>query len=218
MTALPREALSELLRDGIRAVPAVPAAVVEPLLDYLTLLHRWNAAYNLSAIREPRPMVTRHLLDSLVVLPHVRGGSLLDVGSGAGLPGLPLALCRPELAVTVLDGNGKKTRFLRQAVAELRLSNVTVVHSRIQDYRPVARFDCIVSRAYSRFDAYAAQAAPLLAPGGCLLAMKGRFNPREEAPGLVDSLEVLALSMPGLDEERSLVRLEAAALRHGNTS
>ncbi|MCC5858867.1 MAG: 16S rRNA (guanine(527)-N(7))-methyltransferase RsmG [Ectothiorhodospiraceae bacterium] len=183
---------------------------LDPFIDYLELLHRWNRAYNLSAVRDPVDMVPRHLLDSLSVLPYLLPDSLLDVGSGAGLPGIPLAIARPDLDVVLLDSNGKKTRFMTQAVLELGLNNVTVVHTRIQAYRPERKFATIISRAYSRLDEFAEQAARLLTPDGVLLAMKGRFDAVTEAPGLSpDVYEVIPLQVPGLEASRTLVRLAA---------
>ncbi len=215
MSGIAREPLARQLQQGTVAMPGVTVEARERLLDYLAMLHRWNRIYNLSAVRAPRDMVVRHLLDSLAVLPHVRGASLLDVGSGAGLPGLPLALCRSDLEVTLLDSNGKKARFLRQVVAELGLGNVAVVQERAEAYRPPRTFDCIISRAYARLDTFVRQVSALLAPDGLLLAMKGRFNPVAEAPGLEDRLQVVPLAVPGLAEERCLVRLSAAAISGG---
>ena len=189
---------------------------VDALVDYLALLHRWNRAFNLSAVREPREMVTRHLLDSLTPLPYLEGEQLLDVGTGAGLPGIPLALCRPELRVTLLDTNGKKVRFLRQAVAELPLPNVSVVGTRVEQWHPEQRFDTIIARAYARLDGFIADTAHLLAPGGQLLAMKGRFDANAEAAQLPPDWHytVKPLEVPGLDATRTLVcvRHEAEAI------
>lgn len=211
-TDFPRQALAERLREGVALLPDVPDAAIPGLIDYLALLHRWNRAYNLSAVRDPAEMVTRHLLDSLAILPWLRGPRLLDVGSGAGLPGIPLALARPDLRVVLLDANGKKTRFLQQAVAELRLANVQVIRQRIEDMADADGFSCIVSRAFARVDVFVAGAARLLAPGGCLLAMKARFDASEEVAQLAPQLEVIDLAVPLLDEARCLVRIEAAAI------
>lgn len=213
MEAFRRETLLATLMQGLARMPGAAQVAPEPLIDYLQLLHRWNRAYNLSAVRDPLEMVRRHLLDSLSVLPYIRGDSLLDVGSGPGLPGIPLALARPGLDVVVLDSNGKKTRFMTQAVLELGLRNVAVVHARIQEYRPGRKFATIISRAYTRLDEFAGQVAPLLAPDGWLLAMKGRFDWATEAPGIApDALEVIPLQVPGLDASRTLVRISAERL------
>lgn len=210
--AFPRASLQPALTAGLEQLPGADGVDPEPLLDYLQLLHRWNRAYNLSAIRDPLEMVYRHLLDSLSVLPYLRGTSLLDVGSGPGLPGIPLALARSDLEVVVLDSNGKKARFMRQAVLELGLGHVTVVHDRVQAYRPGRKFATIISRAYARLDAFIEQTGPLLASDGQLLAMKGRFDPAVEAPGLsADTLEVIPLRVPGVEAARTLVRLRPRA-------
>lgn len=186
---------------------------VEALVDYLALLHRWNRAFNLSAVREPREMVTRHLLDSLTPLPYLEGEQLLDVGTGAGLPGIPLALCRPDLQVTLLDTNSKKVRFLRQAVAELPLSNVSVVGTRVEQWHPEQRFDTIIARAYARMDGFVADSLHLLAPGGQFLAMKGRFDADAETAALPQEWQytVNPLHVPGLDATRTLVRVRRDA-------
>ncbi|MGQ0656932.1 MAG: 16S rRNA (guanine(527)-N(7))-methyltransferase RsmG [Chromatiales bacterium] len=181
------------------------------LLDYVDLLQKWNRVYNLTAIRAPREMVTHHLLDSLAVLPYVEGSRLLDVGSGAGLPGLVLAVARDDLHCTLLDSRGKKTRFLTQAVIELKLANVEVVHSRVEEYRPGALFDCIISRAFSDLSAFVEVAAPMLGPRGRLLAMKGA-KPGEKTKALASGLvaRTQRLVIPGVEAERHLVIIEAS--------
>lgn len=178
------------------------------LLDYVRLLERWNRVYNLTAVRDTAEMVPRHLLDSLAVLPHLHGERLLDVGSGAGLPGLILAIARPDLEVTLLDASAKRTRFCRQAVAELGLEGVQVVRSRAQDYEGSPPFPCLVSRAVADLPTLVAAARHLLAPLGVLLAMKGRRPDAEIAalPTGVDA-RVRRLEVPGLEAARHLVEL-----------
>lgn len=188
------------------------AATQVRLLQYLALMEKWNHVYNLTAIREQSQMVGNHLLDSLVLLPHINGVQVLDVGSGAGLPGIPLALARPQLEVTLLDSNHKKTAFLRQAVAELALANVTVVSERVESWQPVQKFDCIVSRAFAELAEFINLAKHLLAPGGCFAAMKG-LHPYDEIERLPSGWrirEVIDLQVPGLNATRHLVLIEAA--------
>jgi 16S rRNA (guanine527-N7)-methyltransferase len=205
--------IGDALRHGLSELELGNAdALAERLLAYLQLLEKWNRAYNLSAVRDPAQMVPRHVLDSLSVLPYLHGGRLLDIGSGAGLPGIPLALARPELAVVLLDSNGKKTRFLRQAVLELPLANVEVVEARADSYRPAVRFDTVISRAFSESEAFFALAEPLLRPGGRALAMKGRLDENEVAKIRAErgKLSVHALTVPGLPAARHLLELEPA--------
>lgn len=194
-----------LLEQGLGAL-ALPAPLAEPLLAYLAELLKWNAAYNLTSVREPEAMVTRHLLDSLVLHPHVHG-PLLDVGSGAGLPGIPLALADPALAVTVLDSNGKKARFLRHAVRTLKLDNVAVVESRVEDYQPAQPFAAITSRAFTSLRDFFSLTDHLLARDGQWLAMKGKLDPQEtqDLPAGVGIVDIKQLEVPGLAEARHLV-------------
>lgn len=181
----------------------------EQLAAYLGLLERWNRAYNLTAVRDPEAMVVRHVLDSLSIWPWIGRGRVLDVGSGAGLPGIPLAIARPECAFCLLDSNGKRTRFLIQATAELHLTNIEVVRSRVEDYRPYPLFDCVVSRAFATLAELLAAAGRLCAPQGQLLAMKGIFPDDELAclPLDYSLVGVYPLYIPGLDAERHLVHL-----------
>jgi 16S rRNA (guanine527-N7)-methyltransferase len=182
---------------------------VEQLLGYLRLLARWSRAYNLTAVRDPDEMLTRHLLDSLSVRPRLFGARVLDLGTGAGLPGLPLAVCEPDRHFVLLDGNGKKIRFVRQAAMELRLSNLEAVHCRIESYRPAHKFSTIACRAVSAIHAIHAQAAPLLGAPGRLLVMKGRYPAEElQNPALVDlDLAVYPLQVPFLEGERHLIEI-----------
>lgn len=180
----------------------------ERLLTLLALLHKWNRAYNLTAVRSPEAMVSRHLLDSASVAFAVNGPTLLDVGSGPGFPGLVLAILDPGLQVTLLDSNGKKVRFQRQAVMELGLDNVRCEQVRVEAFD--ATFDQIISRAFASLGDFIGLTEHLLAEGGEWLAMKGGLEPREleSVPAHVAVHERLALSVPGVDDaERQLLRL-----------
>lgn len=205
--------LAHELAEGIAALGAdVAEQARQGLLDYLDLIGKWNKAYNLTAVRDPAKMLTHHLLDSLAVLPHVRGDRVLDVGSGAGLPGIPLALARPDWHITLLDASHKKTVFLRQAVIELKLDNVDVVCARVESWSAEARFDTVVSRAFSDLAEYLSLAGRWCEPTGTVLAMKGVY-PHEELAQVPASFllrEVVALQVPGLAAERHVALLEPA--------
>ena len=179
------------------------------LLAYLALLRRWNSKFNLTAIRDEQQMAVRHILDSLAVLPHIEGHTLLDVGAGAGLPGIPLAIADPARHVTLLDGNGKKTRFMFQAVSELGLDNCAVVQQRVPDWQPGERFDGIVSRAFASLADMVDTCAHLLAPGGRFFAMKGALDDEEQAAvaSMAQVLSVIPLTVPTLNEARCMVVL-----------
>ncbi|MBI5330348.1 MAG: 16S rRNA (guanine(527)-N(7))-methyltransferase RsmG [Betaproteobacteria bacterium] len=191
------------------AHPDLTPAQCTDLLRYLDLMRKWNRTYNLTAISDPAQMFTHHLLDSLTLLPHVGVGPLLDVGSGAGLPGIPLAVARPDLAVTTLDASQKKCGFMQQAAIDLKLLNLRVVHGRVEDFQPENGYAVIVSRAFSDLGDFVRLTRHLLAPGGRWLAMKGAY-PRAEVEQLkeVRVVENIELHAPGLDAERCLVIME----------
>ncbi len=205
--------LASQLAEGLAQLSfSLPTSVQQPLLAYVELLARWNTAYNLTAIRDKQEMISRHLLDSLVLRPYIQAQRVLDVGSGAGLPGLVLAITQPDVQWVLLDSNGKKTRFMQQAVLELQLKNVTVVHKRVEQYQPDELFQQITSRAYSELRLFCQQTQHLRTPEGCLLAMKGVY-PHEELAALADlglKSEVVRLTVPFLTGERHLVTLSAA--------
>ena len=200
-------ALRTDLESGLDAL-GIDRAHAAALSDYLSLLDRWNRTYNLTAIREPRQMVSKHLLDSLAMAPYVDDATrLADLGTGPGLPGIPLAIVRPALRVALVESNGKKARFLREAVRRLALGNAEVVESRIEAFDPPLRFDAITARALATLPQILALGSHLLGPGGRLLAMKGAV-PQDEIAALPPGWRVDALHplrVPGLEAERHLV-------------
>ena len=206
------EHLRPPLESGLQGFGLDPA-LTTPLLDYLALLARWNATYNLTAIRDPREMLTKHLLDSLAMQSFVRGlHTLADLGTGPGLPGIPLAITTPSLQVTLVESNGKKARFLREAVRKLALTNVSVAESRIEAFRPGTTFDAITARALATLPDILKLGGHLLGPEGRLLAMKGADFDAELA-GLPEGWRVQAvhpLQVPGLAGKRHLIDITRA--------
>lgn len=180
----------------------------DKLLQYLSLLNKWNKVYNLTAVRDPLQMVTLHLLDSLSVLPYVKTKNLLDVGSGGGLPGIVLAICLPNLQVTTIDAVQKKTIFMRQVKGELGLNNLEVVHARVENYQPSEKFEAIISRAFSEIALLIKLTHHLLVENGKWLAMKGQV-PHDELAGLTFKNKIIPLQVAGLDAERHLLVLES---------
>lgn len=201
-----RAALHARLRAGAGELGLVlTAEQSERLIDYLELLVRWNAVYNLTAVRDPAEMVTRHLLDSLAIAPLVRGGSLIDLGTGPGLPGIPLAILAPERRVTLVDSNGKKTRFLREAVRVLGLGNVRVEQARVEDV--AGQYDCVTARAFASLGDILTWGGHVLAPDGVCVAMKGAVD-EEEMRGIPPGFrieEIVPLHVPGLGAARHAV-------------
>ncbi len=209
--------MTDALASGIDALHIdLARAAQDTLLAYVALLEKWNRTHNLTAVRDPAHMITHHLLDSLAVLPHLPqrvGVRMADVGSGGGLPGIPLAVARPDWRVTLVDSNRKKAAFLRQAAIELGLSNVEVTCMRVEDFVSPAPFDVIIARAYAALAVFVAHTRHLLARGGKLVAMKGLL-PRGEIAQLPADVRVIAaprLTVPDVDGERHLVIMEAVA-------
>ncbi len=207
-----------LERGAVQLGLSLTEAQLDQLMAYLALLVKWNKAYNLTAVRDPAEMVSRHLLDSLAVAPHLQGKVVLDVGSGAGLPGIPLAILFPERRFTLLDSNGKKSRFQLQAKAELKLANLSVLQARVEKLAVGSPeipepFECITSRAFSSLELMVSSSRQLLAEGGHWLAMKGVY-PEDELEVLnstcpeVELLETITLDVPGCDGQRHLLRLK----------
>ncbi len=179
------------------------------MLDYLALMEKWNRAYNLTAIRDPMKMVSRHLLDSLAIARYCGGNAVLDVGTGAGLPGVPLAILFPERQIHLLDSNGKKTRFLFQVKTALGLDNITVHNDRVESFAPAQLFDAILSRAFASLQDMVLSCREHLATGGSFLAMKGVF-PEQELQAVESMCRVEAvhpIEVPGLGEPRHLVAM-----------
>lgn len=187
-------------------------AAQEKLMAYLELLAKWNKTYNLTAIRDPLQMISHHLLDSLAVRPHLPAGALADIGSGGGLPGIPLAIAEPERRVTLNDANHKKSAFLQQAVIELRLANADVHTGRVQNWRPSSPFACVIARGFSELAQFIASCRHLVREGGVLAAMKGVY-PKDElsrVPADAQCQDVRRLQVPLLAAERHLVLCRCA--------
>lgn len=206
------------LERGVQQLAlALPDNALEKLLRYLALLGKWNRTYNLTAIRDPLTMVSHHLLDSLAVVPHLKlsaaDNRVADAGSGAGLPGIPLALARPDWHVALIEANQKKAAFLRQAVIELPVPNVEVHEGRVEAWHPAKAFALVISRAFTELADFIATCRHLLAPGGVLAAMKGK-DPRLEIarlPADVHCRTVVRLRIPFLQAERHLVLCDLSA-------
>lgn len=198
------------IQQGVETLQVgIDSQQVHQLAALVRLLAKWNRVYNLTAVRDPHEMVTRHILDSLAVLPFLRGDSLLDVGTGAGLPGLPLAIARPDLSITLLDSSDKKLRFVRQVAAELNLDKVTAVHARMQAYQPAQPFAMVISRAVSSLSELYRMTHHLVRDDGRFLFMKGT-QPDTELEDFehAGQLQIERLQIPGLDAERHLLILD----------
>ncbi|HEY5717080.1 MAG TPA: 16S rRNA (guanine(527)-N(7))-methyltransferase RsmG [Motiliproteus sp.] len=208
------DALKARLERGLAAMQlAISPAQLELLLGYLALLHKWNRAYNLTAIRDPEEMVARHLLDSLSIAPYIQATRIIDVGSGPGLPGIPLAIIQPQRHFTLLDSNGKKTRFQQQVKLELGLTNLEIIGGRAESYTPEQPFDEVVSRAFASLTDMLVWSDRLCALGGRFLAMKGLYPSAElaELPAGFQLQSAERLEVPDTDGERHLIILERTA-------
>ncbi len=204
--------LADKLEQGLKQAGLdIALEKQQKLMAYLDLIQKWNKVHNLTAVRDPEQMVVLHLLDSLVVLPHIKAGRLLDVGSGAGLPGIPLAICLPDLQVTTLDSNQKKASFMRQVKAELGLENLQVVSMRVEQFQPEKPFEAIISRAFSDLALFVKLTRHLCAADGYWLAMKGVI-PHAELDELhaktgLEPDATVTLNVPYLDAQRHLLFL-----------
>lgn len=197
-----------LLAAGLTALDLhLAPGASEKLVQYLALIDKWNRVYNLTAVRDRESMVTQHLLDSLAVVPHLTGKTLLDVGSGAGLPGIPLAVARPDSSTTLLESNTKKSAFLKQATIELELANVEVGEGRVETWLAPRRYDCVISRAFASLAEFAVSSGRHVADDGVLAAMKGAY-PKDELdqlPAPYQIVSTILLKVPQLHAERHLV-------------
>lgn len=197
----------KLLRDGLIALNlSVDDEKVAKLLAFIALIEKWNKAYNLTAIRRRAEMVNLHLLDSVAILPYLEGKRMIDVGTGAGLPSIPLAIYRPDIEFQLLDSNAKKTRFVQQAILELKLSNVKVTHSRVEDFEPEQPFDTVLTRAFASLPEIVDLTQHLISENGTLLCMKGQ-TPEDELAAIDAHTTLISINVPNLDAERCLVKI-----------
>ncbi len=199
------------LLDGCTALTiSLNDEQADKLLRFTQLIGKWNKTYNLTAIKNQEEMVSLHLLDSLTVLPYLHGKRIIDIGTGAGLPGIPLAICLPEVNFTLLDSNAKKTRFVQQAVLELKLTNVTVQHSRVEDYQPEERFDVVLTRAFAELSDIMEGCRHLLGENGRFIAMKAKCSEAELAKVTADK-QIIPVTIPGVAAERNLVCIQSSS-------
>ncbi|NOQ64617.1 MAG: 16S rRNA (guanine(527)-N(7))-methyltransferase RsmG [Methyloprofundus sp.] len=197
----------QILHSGLEQLGlSATEAQLDALLDFVSLIEKWNKAYNLTAIRKHDEMLRLHILDSLAILPYLSGKKILDVGTGAGLPGIPLAIFRPDISFALLDSNSKKTRFVQQAVLELKLKNVEVIHSRVEKLARDAEYDAILSRAFASFDDIMNLTEYLLQPEGVLLAMKAQVSD-SELNAIKRPFTIHPITVPGVDAERCVVQI-----------
>lgn len=201
--------LKQLLLQGCETLRLDPSELqLNQLLTYVQLLVKWNKVYNLTSVRDPQEMISRHILDSLAVLPYLLGNTLLDVGTGAGLPGIPVAIAKPDMAVTLLDSNSKKTRFLQQVKSELALTNISVVHARVEQAN-LPKFTTVITRAFSTIDVIIDLAGRHCDDAGSLVLMKGVY-PQQELAANIEGFnvqDVVSLDVPNCEGKRHLVRL-----------
>lgn len=213
-----KEALTKTLQQGLAVLKVAENDVaLEKLVTYIETLHKWNAVHNLTAIRDPLEMVTKHLLDSLVLAPYLSTGSIIDVGTGAGLPGIPLAISNPTQNFVLLDSNQKKMTFVEHMILSLKLVNSVAICARVEQYRPEQPFDWVVSRAFSSLADFVRVSAHLCQPAGRLVAMKGVIDPAEIAE--IDSSwtieSIKQINVPGLNAARSLVFMAPNSEKRG---
>jgi 16S rRNA (guanine527-N7)-methyltransferase len=196
-----------ILVDGIATLDlALDDDKVAKMLAFIHLIDKWNKAYNLTAIKTRPEMVRLHLLDSLTVMPYLQGERIVDIGTGAGLPGIPLAIALPQRSFTLLDSNSKKTRFVQQAVLELKLTNINIVTHRVEDFQPEQPYDIILTRAFAELTDIVKSTRHLLAKHGKLLAMKGRRDDIELGQ-FKNQATIIPVQVPGVEAERNLIAI-----------
>ena len=202
----------ELARGLAELQLNLDSGIQQKMLAYVALLEKWNQVYNLTAVRNPQQMLYAHLLDSLAVLPYLPAGTIVDVGSGAGLPGIPIALARPDAPITLLDSNHKKASFLREAVMQLGIENIAVVCRRVEEFLPAEKFAVVISRAFSDLAEFLRLTRHLCAPGGKFLAMKGLLPYEElnQLPADITLADSRPLLVPGVEGQRHLLTLGLA--------
>ncbi|KKD61885.1 16S rRNA methyltransferase [Grimontia sp. AD028] len=201
-----KQRLAQLIEQAGMNIPAEQQA---QLIGYVEMLHKWNKAYNLTSVRDPNEMIVKHIMDSIVVSQHLDGQSYIDVGTGPGLPGIPLAIINPEKSFTLLDSLGKRIRFIRQVLHELKITNVTAVQSRVEDFQPEQGFDGVLSRAFASMSDMVNWCHHLPSPQGQFLALKGQVDQVEidELPAGCSVTDIKPLTVPGLEGQRHLVIL-----------
>ena len=205
------ENCQNILQHGLKEL-AITASEnqLNSLLAFIQLIEKWNKAYNLTAVRNKEDMARLHILDSLTVLPFIEGGRVADIGTGAGLPGIPLAIFLPEVEFLLVDSNSKKTRFVQQAILELKLTNVTVIHSRVEQITPEQPFSTVIMRAFASLTEIMQLTSHLLDKQGILLAMKGQ-KMNEDMEAISHPYSIIPLSIPGVEAERCLIKIEGGA-------
>lgn len=209
------ESCQNILQQGLQALDiACDESQLQDLLKFIKLIEKWNKAYNLTAVRDRDEMARLHILDSLTVLPFINGKRVADIGTGAGLPGVPLAIFLPDVEFVLVDSNSKKTRFVQQAILELKLKNVTVLHSRVERFQPESLFSTVMMRAFASLEDIMHLSQHLIDPLGVLLAMKGQHPAVKEIKSLTVPYSIIPLKVPGVDAERCLIRIEGVA-NHG---
>jgi len=197
----------KLLRDGLTVLnlPTDDDKIAK-LLAFIALIEKWNKAYNLTAIRRRDEMVNLHLLDSVAILPHLEGKRMIDVGTGAGLPSIPLSIFCPDIEFQLIDSNAKKTRFVQQAILELKLPNVKVKHSRVEDFQPEQLFDTVLTRAFASLSEIVELTRHLISENGTLLCMKGQ-TPDAELAAVNAQTTLISINVPHIEAERCLVKI-----------
>ncbi|MCX7084795.1 MAG: 16S rRNA (guanine(527)-N(7))-methyltransferase RsmG [Methylococcales bacterium] len=201
------ESCKKSLLTGLEALNiSLEEHKIAQLLAFVQLLEKWNKAYNLTAIRNKEAMIGLHLLDSLAVAPYIQGPRIIDIGTGAGLPGIPLAIYYPEMQFTLLDSNAKKTRFVQQAILELGLKNISVCHTRVEQYQPEQNFDTVITRAFASLPDILQLTTRLLSDSGILLAMKGQATDVPEIENAQTT--IIPIQVPDVDAERCLVKIQ----------